>query len=194
MIYVGCTLKPVENWQAILPAPTAPVNYKDPKKIDAYVQDKLVELMNGKAATHPLSGSIGDAVMFKGTDSGKNRADAKSGVELIDQLAKIYVPNSVPVCGYKIYRNLRLAATAYLAERGPLPESLRWLYDPRAYGVHTLDTIYFDPVSVIFGTSDEDKIDAEGVCRRLDIEANLNTSLGLAEFACALALKLYPDG
>lgn len=181
MIYIGCTLKPVENWQAILPAPQAPANYKDEKKIAAYVQAKLAELMEHGAATHPLSGSINEAVILN-TFGGEDKVETfKDAVSLLDAFKAIDI---TLFTGYKIYRNLRLAVTEYIVATGSLPGELLWILDPRAYGRHsTAEKAYYDPVSTIFGTSDEDKIDPEGVARRLGIEADLSNALGLARFS-----------
>jgi hypothetical protein len=189
MIYIGCTIKPVGNWQSILPAPTAPANYKDQKKIDAYIQAKLQELMSTGAATHPLSGSIDEAVVLSGADE---VLKFKNGVELLDKLAE--ATELTAFVGYKIYRNLRLAATEYIVAKGHLPVTLHWIYDPKAYGLHaTPSHAYFDPVSTIFGTSDEDKIDPLGVARRLGIEADLSNALGLAWFGRNVASRLLPE-
>jgi hypothetical protein len=182
MIYIGCTLKPVENWQSILPAPTAPSNYKDRGKIDAYIQNKLAELMNGKAATSVLSGAIAEGVIL--TDDKK--IICGNGIDLIDQLIKVAdfdaERSSTPIVGYKIHRNLRLAAIEYISSGKPLPRLALWMIAPISFMKYGND--WYDPISLLFGTSDEDKVDIDGACRRLDItDYDLSSADGQAQFA-----------
>jgi len=190
-IYIGCTIKPVDNWQALLPMPQAPSNWKDQKKITAYVQEKIADLANGKAAQQPLTGAVDRWALMRGIDG--KIIEGEGGLALLDQLNEIFIDNNDVVCGYKIYRNLKFAMVEHCAERGPLPEKLMWIYDQRSYGTHMIGMRYFDPVSAMFGTSDEEKTDIHGVCGRLKVEAELSTPSGLVQFARDLALKLYPN-
>lgn len=186
LIHIGCTIKPVDNWQTILPTPKAPSNYKDPKKIDAYIQEKLNDLLSGKAAEHPLVGAIDTAVIMRHAGEMTKQT---GGVELIEKLAELYTSDDF-VCGYKIYRNLRFAMIEYNLTRGILPDSLAWLYDSRSYGAPSTGARYFDPVSILFGTSDEDRIDPDGVVRRLGlVDVNLGTPEGLLAFSQAVASR-----
>lgn len=189
-IYIGCTIKPVDNWQSILPMPQAPSNWKDPKKINAYVQEKIAELANGKAAQQPLTGAIDHWAVMRGLDG--KVIEGEGGVALLEQLNEIFIENNDVVCGYKIHRNLKFAMIDWIASRGALPEKLVWLYEQRNYGAPPRG-IYFDPISAMFGTSDEDKVDIHGVCTRLDLTPELSTPSGLVQFARDLAVKMYPE-
>jgi hypothetical protein len=196
MIFVGCTFKPIENWQAILPAPQAPSNYKDPVKIQAYIQEKLADLLGGKAATEPLCGAIREATfLFPGASSGNllsgtslGHVEVKGGVEFVAKLCEL--SGSHTVVGYKIHKACQLAAIEYMATKGPLPKDAWWMLDAdqqRAYG--RLGG-YIDPVSLIFGSSD---VDLGGVGRRLNIVFDLVNPKELAIAAHTMARLLGLD-
>ena len=75
----------------------------------------------------------------------------------------------------------------HVTTEGKLPDKLWWLLDSHAYGLGaTTDKAYFDPVVELFGSSNEDKVDPDGVARRLGIEADLDSAEGLMQFGRAV--------
>lgn len=61
--YLGFEFEAIPHWERVHPPVTAPSNYKDQAKIEAYISNKLAELQNGAAAREPLTAMLSRAVV-----------------------------------------------------------------------------------------------------------------------------------
>ena len=191
--YVGFGFAPVENWAEILPMPKAPSNWKDPAKIQAHIEQKLVELGSGKAATEPLSGSIAAVHVLSVDDKGKpvkefEHAGAHAGLEFYTWLRDKAPTRNL--AGFKVHQAMRFMALDVISDLGTLPDDLAWAMDFRAAlndpdFRHSWQANCIDPLSVLFGSSGTD---LAGACRRLNIEVPHDES------ASALALAALRMG
>lgn len=186
--YVGFRFVPVENWEGILPTPKAPSNWKDPAKIEAYVQQKLIELRDGKAATEPLSGGVAGIVVL--ADKKKKPVfeihnNPHAGSEFYSWFCgRAQMPTCAPfkptLIGIKIHRAARLIALDVIGLTGMAPGMLQWAIDLDPEYRYNRSPGFIDPLSVLFGSSDTDLL---GACRRLGIaelvDRNNATSMAL---------------
>jgi hypothetical protein len=91
VIFVGATFNAHPAYEQFLPEPTAPSNYKDQAKIDAYIA-KAREGLLGKALETPMACSVVDwAISF---DNGDSPVEGKGSVEFIKNLTTTVGPDT----------------------------------------------------------------------------------------------------
>ena len=197
-LFLGFEFAPIDGWEAVMPAPQAPSNYKDPVKITAYIDKEIEKLRNGKAATEPLCGSLRRAVVIDAAGKdGRIRPQFDSGtatnagVQLIEFLlrhggANRVWPTTLKLFGYKIHRAMQLCAIEIMTTR-PLTAGEQWLVGQSEHAsCNKCAGPFIDPVSIIFGSSD---VNIAAAAKRLQLavppdDAN---AAAYAEFSCALA-------
>ncbi len=199
-LYLGFEFAPVEGWENIMPSPQAPSNYKDPAKIQAYVEKAIDKLRDGKASIDPLCGTVSRAVvlglkdgsgtihkLFDAVDTEEESAGDRLGSFIASETDDRIEKGLVTLFGYKINRAMRLCAIAMLAGGGQLALESHWVLGHDPEFAYNCMPGYVDPVSLIFGSSD---VDLVAVSKRLDIQMPQDDAESRAEFACALAGKL----
>ncbi len=191
-LYLGFEFAPVEGWEHIMPSPQAPSNYKDPVKIQAYVEKAIDKLRDGKAAIDPLCGTIKRAVVLrvvkKEIEKVLDTADngEEPGTQLCCHFGKgmLSVLRDVGVlAGYKIHRAMRLAVIEAIAAGWPVSREELWMLDADPDFRYNRMPGYVDPVSLIFGSSDVDLI---AVARRMGLQPPKDDAESMATFAVAL--------
>jgi hypothetical protein len=202
-LYLGFEFAPLQNWQDILPAPKAPINYKDPVKIQAYIDARLVELEQGKAATELLSGRVSRAVVLgRTTESGDltkllDIMDMHAGhrtLQFITEFDGCTGSEQLGLFGYRIHRATRLMALDAMFDAKDVSlaycwAAYRWALDLDYDFRYGQMPGYIDPVSVLFGSSDAD---LPAVCRRtgLPLVTEQSDAEEMATFAFGLAHKM----
>ena len=187
MIYaIGCEYAPVDGWEGIMPAIKAPSNYKKAEAIAGYIDKRLAELRDGKAAADPVVGSISRAVVIDGI--GKAIHDGSGPDVLVALSEKLAEDKDTRVVfGLRLHRMLRLMAVELALRDGALPTNAQWA----VVALHPEITHNWrhivDPIGVLFGASD---MDVMAVARRTDYDfkrgEGADTAIGLAKFALAL--------
>jgi hypothetical protein len=198
IIAIGCEFSPVSNWEEVLPEIKAPSNYKDPLKIEAYIQNKREELFNGKAAIEPLTGFIYKAVVADDNETAcegrvvqiEHKSSIATGlVAYVDKMLRNAKEFDVafPVVGLRLLDTLCIAAMELLGNtKGKKAEQLPvWLVR------RPLPGNFIDPIMALTGSADTDPY---AVARRLDYPVEqLDTAEGQAKFALYLGHKLCAE-
>ena len=186
---VGCEYEPIDGWTGVLPAITAPKNYKDTKKIAAYIDNAVEELRMGKAATDPVVGSIVKAVIID--ENEKVIHEGGGALAGAGALMALSARKNGIIFGLKLRRMVRLMALDFALNDGEIPTKAQWAVnlDPkfqynRGLNPHTSQGGFIDPVSVLFGSSDTD---LHAVARRTGYADKApDNALDMATFALKL--------
>lgn len=212
--YIGCELNAVPNWEEILPPISAPSNYKDPKKIAAYIADRRDKLEQGEAAEGSLTGVVERAVVIMPGKKGD-----KVGPDMDEELTENGQPKvvfdvtggpigttvlngilaeagadtnrealkNIVIFGCNIHRNVRLMAIDYINCGEVLPFNLHWAVDFDPEFKYNCIPGFVDPVSVLFGSSSTDAVAAG---KRFGLPVDPNDAQSMALLAFHLARRL----
>jgi hypothetical protein len=204
----------VPNWEEILPPISAPSNYKDPKKIAAYIAERRDKLEQGEAAEGSLTGTVmravvitpgkkGDKVALDADEELTENGQPKVIHDTTGRLVSSEVLNgilaecgadthpealkNIVIIGCNIHRNLRLMALDYIAVEEALPFSLHWAVDFDPNFKYNRVPGFVDPVSILFGSSSTDPVAAG---KRFGIPVDPSDAQSMALLAFHLAKRL----
>lgn len=138
-VYVGMSFDTRENWEEWVETPKAPKNYKDPVKIQEYINDKVNEL-KATSNEHPLAGHITRWALQDGDNEPAHGSDV---VDLLSALTDIVKEASEPVMliGLDINHGLRVAAYETMRNGYAAPRWVFFQYMQGDVGVVTEDPL-----------------------------------------------------
>ena len=198
-----------EAWQPeLMPAPTAPANYKDQEKIDAYIVERK-KIQAVKAVRQPAYGRITDWAIGKFTDGnsslvrygyGPYESGGTPGVLLADAITSLVGGDAETtlIYGINAHVGLRMAAVECLAagDENRVPGAFMWssqiCVDPYDTAVGSMDPPLplLELIKLICPGDDT----AAAMAESPDITDQLETVRTIADKVCSYSLALDSQG
>jgi hypothetical protein len=194
--YVGFMTNVQQNWRSFCPAPVPPANYKDPVKIQEWM-DRTTEKQVKEAEDKPLTGRISEFCLLERhgeevVDKGNMSWPDTSALEIISLYDRIFVLN---VGIFSV-----LARMEHLDMRGTISPEYNWIITSRLTHVPLIFNTpqsaprLFDPIDLLVSSTAEENRNSELVMIRLtgrpDDSHKGRTAAERAKLALMVAQKL----
>lgn len=190
--YVGFVTTVHPDWKQFCPQLSAPGNYKDPIKIQDWL-DKATEKQMNEACDKPLTGKIAEFHLIERGDDGEARSLGAAGwpeatiLEIISGYDRIFV--------LKTGVFATLTRMEHLDARGRLLPAYDWIITSRLTHVPLLRDAcnapkLFDPVDLLVSSTADENCNTVSVMRRITRQEEPRFNGRTAEERALLALEV----